>query len=100
MAEYLEHPYEPGPLGIFAIGVSRGGQSRCGGIFWYDFKRESCLAPVKQIFGHTETIEPVVTDSYIALDTTNNRQYCWLYDTSINELVRLDLPVRKVAGEK
>lgn len=89
MAEYLEKPYEPGPNAIFSIGGGRGGESRNGGIFWYDFKRESGLAPVKQIFGHTETPEPVVTETYIALDCTNNKKDCWLYDTSVNELVQL-----------
>ena len=101
MAEYLEWPYEPSQHSIFAIGKSRGGECRNGGIFWYDFKMESGLAPVKQIFGHTETKEPVVrtqellSDSdYVALDTTNNKNTCWLYDTSSNELVQLDLIVK------
>lgn len=91
MADYLEHPYEPGPNGIFAIGGGRGGADRNGGIFWLDFKREAGLAPVPQIFGHTEAPEPVVTESYVALDTTNNKTHCWLYDTSINELVCLQI---------
>lgn len=95
MAEYFEKPYEPGPEGIFAIGGGRGGESRNGGIFWYDFKRETGIAPVKQIFGHTENREgPVVTENYVALDTTNNKSTCWFYDTSINELVTVLLPRR------
>ncbi len=82
---------------LFAIGKSRGGLRSRGGIFWHDFRQDYGLdTSIKQIFGHTEIPEPVVTDTYVALDTTNNRQYCWLYDTSINELVRLDLPKRKV----
>src|SRR6266571_1550324 len=95
MAEYLEKPYEPGSEGIFAVGGGRGGGCRNGGIFWYDFKRETGLAPVKQIFGHTETREgPVVTDTYVALDTTNNKSTCWFYDTAVNELVTVLLPRR------
>lgn len=78
---------------LFDISYARGGNARFSGIFWFDFKRESGLATnIKQIFGHTEIREPVVTDTYIALDTTNNRESCWLYDTSSNELIRLDLP--------
>ncbi|MDD2540637.1 MAG: hypothetical protein PHH28_06285 [Desulfuromonadaceae bacterium] len=96
MAEYIEKPYEPGSQGIFAIGGGRGGECRVGGIFWHDFKRETGLAPIKQIFGHTETPEPVVTKTYVALDTTNNKTSCWLYDTSVNELVCLDLPELKL----
>lgn len=76
---------------IFNIGFGRGGGG-VGGIFWYDFKREPGLAPVPQIFGHTETPEPIIAENYVALDTTNNRQFCWIYDTSTNDLVKLDLP--------
>lgn len=94
MSEYLKNPSVQ-PEGIFAIGLGRGGNSRIGGIFWYDFKREAGLAPIPQIFGHTETREgPVVTENLVALDTTNNKSTCWLYDTAVNELVRLDLPRR------
>jgi hypothetical protein len=94
MTEYLAHP-SVRPEGIFAIGLGRGGNNRIGGIFWYDFKRETGLAPIKQIFGHTETPEPVVTETYVALDTTNDKTHCWLYDTATNELVCLDLPEPK-----
>ena len=76
---------------IFNIGFGRGGEGGVGGIFWFDFLRESGLADIKQIFGHTETKEPVVSENYVALDTTNNKEFCWLYDTSENELVRLHL---------
>ena len=94
MTEYLAHP-SVRPEGIFAIGLGRGGNNRIGGIFWYDFKRETGLAPVKQIFGHTETKEgPVVTENYICLDTTNNKSTCWFYDTAVNELVEVLLPRR------
>ncbi len=91
LAEWLANPCET-IEGIFAIGKARGGSGKynSGGIFWFDFKREGDrLAKIKQIFGHTETIKPVVTDSYVALDTTNDKQFCWLFDTSINELVQL-----------
>ncbi len=96
MAEYIDRPYEPGPEGVFSIGKGRGGEVRTGGgIFWFDFLRESGLADIKQIFGHTETREgPVVTENYVALDTTNNKSNCWFYDTAINEIVRIQLPRR------
>lgn len=90
IAEWLASP-SVNPDGIFAIGQGRGGFNRIGGIFWYDFKRETGLAPVKQIFGHTETPKPVQTENYIALDTTNNKTECWLFDTVINELVCLPI---------
>lgn len=79
------------PDSIFNIGMGRGGGGE-GGIFWFDYKREFGLAGVKQIFGHTETKDgPVVTEKYICLDTTNNQEFCWLYDTALNELVRLEI---------
>jgi hypothetical protein len=96
MAEFINRPYEPGPHGIFAVGAGRGGGSRCGGIFWFDFKRESGLATnVNQVFGHTECKGPVREETYISLDTTNNSKDVWLFDTSTNELVRLHMPTRK-----
>lgn len=44
-----------------------------------------------QIFGHMEHTRPIVESHYIALDTTNHTNNCWLYDTAINELVQLPL---------
>ena len=97
LAAFIEQPHEPGPLSIFAIGAGRGGDSRCGGIFWYDFKRENALdSSIKQIFGHTETKEPVVAATYVALDTTNCADTCYLFDTETNEIVKLKLPQRKI----
>jgi len=100
MSQFLENPttYQQadhivsGPP-LFNVGKKGGrGKVRFGGIFWFDFQRETGLAPTKQIFGHTETVDsPVVTGNYVALDTTNTRDTCWLYDTVINELIRLDL---------
>jgi hypothetical protein len=81
------------PDSIFNIGFGRGGGSGMGGIFWFDYKREPGLAQIKQLFGHTETKEgPIIGKTFVALDTTNNKSACWVYDTSIGEVVRLDLP--------
>lgn len=78
---------------IFHIGIPRGGDHRYGGPFWYDFTLEDGLAKsIRQIFGHTETHEPVVTDTYVAMDTTNCTNTCYLYDTEMNEVVKLKLP--------
>jgi hypothetical protein len=102
MLKFLKNPvtYQgpnyitPSPT-IFNIGKGRQGGSNYAGIFWYDYKREPGLAPIKQIFGHTETKEgPVMTENYIALDTTNNKSTCWFYDTAVNELVEVLLPRR------
>ena len=90
MAAYIEKPYEPGDNGIFASGQGRGGSAPCGGIFWHDFKRENGLATdIRQIFGHTEISEPVVTDNYVALDTTNNKKTVFLFDTETGKMVWL-----------
>ncbi|MBK5275553.1 MAG: metallophosphoesterase [Desulfuromonadales bacterium] len=100
LAEWMASPCETLD-GIFAIGKSRGGSGRynSGGIFWFDFKREGDrLANVKQIFGHTETKEPVVTENYVALDTTNCKNNCWLYDTAANKLVQLPLEPKEMGG--
>jgi len=84
------------PDSIFHVGDGRGGRNGAGGIFWFDFQREPGLAPVKQLFGHTECNVPVQTENYVALDTTNNKEFCWLYDTETGELVRLDLQAKPV----
>lgn len=44
---------------------------------------------IKQIFGHMEHSRPIVEPNYIALDTTNYTNSCWVYDTAMNELVQL-----------
>ena len=54
---------------------------------------------MKQIFGHTETREPVLTETYVALDTTNCGDTCYLYDTEVNEIVKLKLPQRAIRAD-
>ena len=106
MLKYLKKPetYQrlnsiaPSPP-IFNIGQGRGGNSRCAGIFWFDYKREEGIAHINQIFGHTEGKAPVRDKTrvlgeyhdYVCLDTTNNKTECWLFDTESNELVCLPI---------
>jgi len=49
---------------------------------------------IRQIFGHTENKMPVVTESYVALDTTNNKETVYLFDTQGDVLVKLPMPSR------
>lgn len=60
-------------------------------IFWFNYFVEAELTPlhINQIFGHVENPRPVVELNYIALDTTNFSNSCWLYDTECCELVQL-----------
>lgn len=57
-------------------------------IFWFNFRIfvEGNLLPtnIKQIFGHVENNSPIVEQEYIALDTTNNSNGFWAYDTQKN----------------
>jgi hypothetical protein len=46
---------------------------------------------IRQIFGHVEHNSPIVEPHFIALDTTNNSNSCWIYDTAMNELVPLPM---------
>ncbi|MBK5275555.1 MAG: metallophosphoesterase [Desulfuromonadales bacterium] len=74
--------------------ISKHSQYRYQSIFWFNFLVEgSIVAPnIKQIFGHVEIRQPEVRENYIALDTTNFTNSCWLYDTQHRELVQLPLP--------
>ena len=60
-------------------------------IFWFNFRIfvEGNLLPtnIKQIFGHVENNSPIVEQEYIALDTTNNSNSYWVYDTEKNCLM-------------
>jgi hypothetical protein len=64
-------------------------------IFSFNFRIyvEGNLLPtnIGQIFGHCAFSRPIVEPEYIALDTTDNSNSCWLYDTETNELVQLPL---------
>lgn len=64
-------------------------------IFFFNFRIfvEGNLLPtnITQIFGHVENNRPIVEPTYIALDTTNNSNSCWLYDTATNDLVQLPM---------
>jgi predicted phosphodiesterase len=110
MLKFLQKPeiyqwasgMRPSPA-IFKIGQGRGGSNGdFGGIFWHDYKREPGLAHVPQIFGHSEGKEPVRGENrilgeftpYICLDTTNNQNDCWVFDTATGELVSLPLKRR------
>jgi Calcineurin-like phosphoesterase len=46
---------------------------------------------ISQIFGHMEHTRPILEPNYIALDTTNHNNSCWLFDTAKYELVQLPL---------
>jgi hypothetical protein len=82
---------------MFDIGRAREGSAPVGGCFWYDFKEENSLDPaLKQVLGHSETKEGVVTDSYVALDTTNNKDHVYLFDTQTEKLVVLPMPRKPV----
>jgi hypothetical protein len=64
----------------FAIGKSRGGRSKVGGIFWCDWTHEFDPIPVNQIFGHTRLINepedgPIRERSYT--ETENSTQKIW-----------------------
>jgi hypothetical protein len=61
--------------------------------FNYRIYVEGNLLPtnIKQIFGHVQNTKPIVEPHFIALDTTNHTDSCWLYDTGISELVELPL---------
>lgn len=64
-------------------------------IFWYNYletEGTSIARNFKQVFGHVELRRPEVHDAFIALDTTNRTNSCWLYDTRENGLVELELP--------
>lgn len=61
-------------------------------IFYHNYwMEEDSLAPIKQIFGHVEMKRPDLTENYIAMDTTNFTNSCWLYDSVAGELVQLPL---------
>lgn len=67
------------------IGVSRGGLSNYGSIFWCDFNED--FEPIEnllQIFGHTFVSEPKLNKNSICLDTRLN--HCLIIDTNNNEL--------------
>jgi len=68
-------------------------------IFWFNhcFYVEGNLLPtnITQIFGHMEHTRPIVEANYIALDTTNYCNSCWLFDTATNELVELPLEPKR-----
>ena len=49
---------------------------------------------IRQIFGHVEHMRPIIEPHYIALDTTNNCNSCWIYDTATSELVPLPMETK------
>ncbi len=51
-------------------------------------------ADITQIFGHVEHKKPIVESNYIALDTTNSGDTCWIYDTITNKLVPLTMEAK------
>lgn len=75
---------------LFNVPVARGGRAPYGGIFWLDpFREKIALDPVcRQLFGHTEQKEPVVTERWVCLDTTNTDDI-WVFDTGTEALVNL-----------
>lgn len=75
---------------IFNVPVARGGRASYGGIFWLDpFREKVRLDPAyRQLFGHTEQKEPVATEHWVCLDTTNADDI-WVFDTESETLSNL-----------
>lgn len=75
--------------------LSRHAGYRYKSIFEFNFKMfvDGNLLPtnIKQIFGHVENLKPIIEDHFIALDTTNHTNSCWVYDTELHDLVQLPL---------
>ena len=75
--------------------VNRHASYRYKSIFEFNFKMfvDGNLLPtnIKQIFGHVEVLRPIVEPNYIALDSTNHTNSCWVYDTELQDLVQLPL---------
>lgn len=75
--------------------VNRRNGYRYKSIFEFNFMQfvDGNLLPtnIRQMFGHVEVSRPIVEPNYIALDSTNHTNSCWLFDTEINELVQLPL---------
>jgi len=96
LADYLKNPRSRHE-NIWARGRSRGGIARRGGIFWFDYLREIGLAmEFKQIFGHTPASQPIKGKTYLALNTDDDSRDCWLFDTSNDELVKIELSPRRM----
>ena len=62
-------------------------------VFYYNFWVEGALMAnsIPQIFGHVELQSPVFEGGFVALDTTNFSNSCWLFDTDECCLVQLPL---------
>ena len=65
-------------------------------VFFYNvlFEGELIARDIPQIFGHVEFQNPVRENSYLALDTTNFTNSCWMYDTERAQLVKWQMKPR------
>lgn len=71
----------------------RTGEFSYQSVFYYNFwvEKELMAKSIPQIFGHVELLSPVVEGGFVALDTTNFSNSCWLFDTEECCLVQLPL---------
>ncbi len=44
-----------------------------------------------QVFGHVESFRPIVETNYVALDSTNHSNSCWMWDTETCQLVQIPM---------
>ena len=90
IAKYLQNEFELFLINRFII---KDVPYTYRSIFCYNYLEDVAFISPKigQIFGHVEHPKPKVQMNYIALDTTNLSDSCWLYDTEHCELVQLQL---------
>jgi len=78
---------------ILYTSAHRGGRDPFGGIFWFDpFTEEGIDKSIRQVYGHCEIdTEPVLDEfGHINLNYAG-RDFCYLFDTELSELVNIDI---------
>jgi len=86
---------------IFYVSEHRGGRDPFGGIFWFDpFTEESIDKSLRQVYGHCEIDTEPVLDEFGHINLNYfGREVCYLFDTALNEVVKIDIepmPVKQV----
>lgn len=87
---------------LFYVSKHRGGKDNYSGIFWNDPYCDGNIDPnFRQVFGHCEiNTEPILNEFGHININHYGRDVCYLFDTSLNEVVKIDISPMDVKSLK
>jgi len=94
-AKAINNIFKDNPRKLYDVGMSRGGTSTAGNVFWYDYRYDYVALSKKynQVFGHCSLRqrweEETTTYHHVCVNSDDSMDECWVFDTELKEVIIL-----------